>query len=272
MADTWYGTLYESLSPEQVMGYLKSGYHWMVGKPITIAMTGMQGVGKTVLFHYLTGKVYEANYVSPLQSQAMEKGKVTKKPDGEKRRLFFNVIPGQSAAPRSDAIETVFLSETPVDVVIHVVSYGHATTRNQGAVQVLLNDEGIDTIEKYRELQLEAELKDLEETCKAIRDTHRKHRKPYHLLVAVDKIDLYHDRLAQARAYYESDSGSPFVTKLKELMTQIGTDNISWQVLPVCGHLEDFVWNEQTLHPQLNVRQRNQHIYQFLKSLETFCH
>jgi nucleoside-triphosphatase THEP1 len=77
---------------------------------MNIAITGMQGVGKSALYDYLSGKAYQPGYQPPLQSQKLERERV--KQGG--KRLLFSVIPGQSegAAPRLEAIDKVFGPET----------------------------------------------------------------------------------------------------------------------------------------------------------------
>jgi putative protein kinase ArgK-like GTPase of G3E family len=60
----------------------------LLGKSVSLAFTGMQGAGKTVLLDHLTGKALKTEYKQPRQSQALERGIIT----GPKRRLRVAVV------------------------------------------------------------------------------------------------------------------------------------------------------------------------------------
>jgi hypothetical protein len=60
---------------------------------------------------------------------------------------------------------------------VHVVANGLTTLRSREAEGVLVSS-GIDTIPKLQTQQRKAEIKDLDETCRILRQAIRKHKKP----------------------------------------------------------------------------------------------
>lgn len=246
---------------------LTGGLARLVGKAVSLAFTGMQGVGKTVLLDHLTGKAQRKDYKKPRQSQALERGIV--KSAG--RRIRVSVVPGQNAEPRYLALDQLFHGKNPVQGVVHVVSYGYASIRNEDSARAMVKDLRLNTLAKYAKYQMERELEDLEQTCEAIRASHRKHHAPGWLLVAVDKIDLYHDRLPKAREYYSSMNDSPFTARLRAIARQVGEDFFRWEAAPVCGVLEEFIWNGKTEVPQIDQTSRDAYLAQFLELLKSYC-
>src|SRR5271157_5430277 len=90
------------------------------------------------LYDYLSGRAYQTGYQPPLQSQHLEKGKIKR----NRKKLLFSVIPGQSegAAPRLEAIDEVFGTDKPVDLLIHVVAFGYAVVRSPSSASSLVKD------------------------------------------------------------------------------------------------------------------------------------
>lgn len=179
---------------------LQGGLSRLLGKKTSLAFTGMQGAGKTALLDHLTGKAEDVGYQRPRQSQGLELATV--KAAG--KRLSVSVVPGQNAEPRYVAMDQLFLGGRPVQGVVHVASFGYASTRNEDAARVMVKESKLTTLTKYAKYQMDRELEDLDQTCGMIRASHRKHHAPTWLVVAVDKVDLFHDRLAKAREYYST--------------------------------------------------------------------
>ncbi len=252
---------------DDIRHMLDTGLKAFFGKKTTIAITGMQGIGKTVLLDHLTGQGLEKGYTLPLQSQAVEKGKVAT--GGQ--RILVSVVPGQNAQPRLLALDSIFGGRHPVQGVVHVVGNGFATVRTKGAVEVLTRDLKLTTIKKYRGHQLDKELKDLDRTCEAIRESHRKHRAPSWLIVAVGKADLYQDTMNKARQYYSPEGETPFSARLRELTDQVGSDNFRWAAVPVCSIVEPFEWSQKRVNPQIDDAARDDYLKQFLLELRSYC-
>jgi GTPase SAR1 family protein len=232
-----------------------------------LAVTGMEGAGKTVLLDALTGKAFQRNYTKPTRSQKMETGSVA----ADTRKIILAVVPGQQAHPRHVALDDIFRGKRPVDGAIHVVSSGFASVRTTDAVRVLVTDHGITTVRKFRQYQKRREVEDLQETCRAIRDAHRRHHAPKWLVVAVDKVDLYHNELAEIERQYSPSAQTDFVRELNALAEQVGTDFFRWTALPVIGCIENFEWNGHTHHAQLQEEWRERYLKQFLTELVSYC-
>jgi hypothetical protein len=179
-------------------------------------------------------------------------------------------VPGQEAPPRLAALEELFSSKKPVDGVIHVVSNGFIELRGEASQSVLV-EKGVSTIDDFRAHQLALEIKDLNATCERIRQSIHKHKKPKWMLVAVTKVDLYYSSLQQVAKYYSPEGDSEFVSRLKQLQGQVGTDNFSWDAAPVCSWLDDFRWNRQTAPSVLKPYQRDHYLALFANRLESFC-
>jgi len=232
-----------------------------------IVFTGLGGAGKTVLFDFLSGQGFKQNYKPPRPSQSVEKGKVRK----ENRKMAISVLPGQMDSPRMQGINEIFLDKNVVDGVIHVVCNGFVDVRDKTAREFLIKDQSLKTIEKFRQVQLREELRDLDETCKILRQSIQKHQKPKWLLIAVTKIDLFYDKLDVVREYYSPSGSSEFAKRLKLLQTQVGTDNFRWETVPVCTWLNDFEWNNEKAASVLNTDERDHYLTQFAEEMAEYC-
>jgi len=260
---------------DDIRGLVGGGMRKFFGRKTTIAITGMQGVGKTVLLDHLTGKPYKIvgkeikyDYTPPLQSQASETGKAKAK----KKRIVLTTVPGQDAEPRHIAIDKLFNTREPVDGVIHVVGNGYARVRTESGRRALIRDLGVDTVEKYRTHQLERELTDLKDTCDAIRAGHKKRHMPKWMIVAVDQVDLYQDTVLDVRDYYSRESNSQFARMIKELKTQVGTDFFRWDdTVPVSAFLDAFEWNNAKVESKISGEIRDAYLVQFIEILKSYC-
>jgi Cdc6-like AAA superfamily ATPase len=78
---------------EDIQNNFQKVSNWLLGEKSTIVITGLPGVGKTVLSDYLTDVAYKRGYTSPLKSEDLE----IRKTSIQKQRLDFKVIPGQDS-------------------------------------------------------------------------------------------------------------------------------------------------------------------------------
>ena len=253
----------------------KKGSNWFLTwwanyfgtKKCNIAFTGMEGVGKSVLYDYLTGKGFHPDYKPPIQSQIKESGDMV----AGKARLVAQIVPGQkSSEPRYTALHEIFLEKEPVEGVIHVVSFGNAVIRNEDTRHQRINAEGIDTADKFRAYQREQEIADLKDTCNWILQAHHQRRYPKWMIVVIDKVDLFSSSIADARQYYSANSGNQFAAALNGLREQIGTAFFRWQTIPICAHLENLTWNKGTIQSKMTPEKRNAYVNQFQSLLETY--
>lgn len=187
----------------------------------TVAVTGMTGVGKTRLANRLAGRSSSDTTVEA-GSAVMER---RTSHSSRLRGFRFRVVPGDNAATRLGALDEVFHDE-PVDGVLHVVAFGHATPRRAGGVSGPAD-------ERTREEQLAAEVDDWSITAHRIAAMCVRRDKPVWLVIAVTKADLFPDRVDEAVHYYSPGSGSPFGRKLDDLRALAGGARLSIDVLPV---------------------------------------
>src|SRR5207253_308276 len=111
-------------SRKDIWEILKGIRDAVFGKRINLAITGMEGIGKTVLRDLLVGTALKDDYQKPTRSQKLEKGRVRLG-----QRILMNVVPGQEAHPRYVALDELFHSKKPIDGVIHVVANGFGLIR-----------------------------------------------------------------------------------------------------------------------------------------------
>ena len=185
-----------------------------------VAVTGMTGVGKSQLADRLTKRA-AGNGVAEVGSAVMER-RTRRSP--RLHGFRFLVVPGDNAATRLGALDEVFHDE-PVDGVVHVVAYGHATPRRAAGTT--------GTGSATREEQLAAELEDWTITSHRIASMAVRRDRPIWLVIAVTKADLYPDEVDEAVHYYSPGSGTPFGDKVDALRALAGGAKLSIDVLPV---------------------------------------
>ena len=250
---------------EELVSY---GVGSLFGSRTEIAITGMAGVGKTILLDFLAGDGFKSDYKPPLQSQDKERKKIK----AADRRMRLTTVPGNRASlPREETLHELFEGRHPVNGVIHVVANGFAVKRSSEAVDQFA-ELGIDSIAKYRKQLLKEELDDLITTCSAIHKSHRLHHKPSWIIVIADKIDLYHGEAAAARDYYSPASKNKFGRQIHELILNVGRSFLRWEeTVPLCTHIEKFTWGTETVENQLDPSDRNAYFNQFLALLKSYC-
>jgi GTPase SAR1 family protein len=249
---------------EEIQNNFQKITNRLLGEKSKIVITGLPGVGKTVLSDYLTDVAYKRGYASPLQSDDLE----TRATSIQKQRLDFKVIPGQNSPQRNNALDELFADNESSDIngVIHVVANG--MSRLNSSSQEYRSGE---SLQDYQQKRLIEEVEDLRQICDLIRKSIRKSRQPSWLLVAVTKVDLYYDSIETARDRYSIQGQSDFSDQMKILSNQVGSDNFRWDALPFCGRLDDFILGNQTYSPQLREHQRDHYVAQFSKKLVSMC-
>lgn len=188
----------------------------------TVAVTGMTGVGKTLLVHRLSRRS-SVSVEADVGSAVMER---RTRRAARLRGFRFRVVPGENAATRLGALDAVFHDE-PVHGVLHVVANGYATPRRTAGTT--------GAAEATREQQLARELEDWTITAHRIASMAVRREHPTWLIIAVTKADLYPDRIEEAVRSYSPGSGTPFGDRLDELRALAGAAKLSVDVLPVCA-------------------------------------
>ena len=250
---------------KELREFVSAVWSRMFQKRTELAITGTEGVGKSVLLDNLTGKAFEPGYAKPWKSQSEEQGIVQ-----SRQRIRASIVPGQVGTPRYESLDRIFDGKKPMDGVLHVVSTGLPLIRDATRRQSLISDQ-VGTIRKFRSFHRGIELKDLEVTCDAIRAAHRRFHLPKWLIVVVDKIDLFQDKVLEEQRYYSPDFDSDFTRVLNELRYNVGRDNFRWTTVPVCGWPEDFEWNGEVLASRMASETRQAYLEQFVGELESFC-
>lgn len=123
-------------------------YNYFLGKKSALAITGMAGVGKTVLYDHLRGDAPKLGYQPPGTSRKAERGHVL----SSHQRIGLVVVPGQHFSVRLEELGKLFADKPGVDGVIHVVSYGYNTIR-QEEMQQLFRERGIKDLDEFLRLQ-----------------------------------------------------------------------------------------------------------------------
>jgi hypothetical protein len=215
-----------------------------------VAVAGLQGAGKTVLFDHLSGDGFKPEYKLPAQSTGVEK----RKAHGDR----FFVIPGQDSAERRAALDIHAAGNSKLAGLIYVACNGFVQTRRPEAKDVLEEQLNFD---QYLASQRQREAADLEEIGAHFRRSVRSKRRKSWILVVVNKFDLFcsADAAADARQYYEQP-GSDFSKSMAELIGNMGADNLSCTFWPASSWPEDFEYGANRIESRFSLEQRGRSI------------
>lgn len=203
-----------------------------------IAITGNAGTGKTLLAAQMHGRARELFFDLPKESTNVEVEAIT---PGKWSKLV-RVLPGQTSVRAKGEIE-VFEGNDSLEGVIHVVDFGFTSPRDDASIATLIKTDQIDTLEKLRAYNLQAELSALGDLFVDIRRLQTKHKKPKWLVIAVNKIDLYCNERNNALNHYHPYGNGEFGTRLKAFMQEIGSSNLKVYIVQSCAYEKNFIWN-----------------------------
>lgn len=213
-----------------------------------IAVLGRSAVGKSVLTERLRGLPKDLSWTAPTLSRTVETAVVSV----EKSPLIVRTIPGQASRERDDGIHEAMSSHGKLDGIIYVADWGYTSVRDEAIRRDMIASHGLERLEDARKFNLESEIRDFEEVTARIRESIARCGKPNWLLIAVNKADLFYDKIDEAQAYYHPRLNSPFTVSLRRMIEQVGLDNIRCEAIPVCSWMEDFEWNGEKVLSKIN--------------------
>jgi hypothetical protein len=221
-----------------------------------IAITGIRGAGKSVVYDAITGRVNDS---APYPFRGHDEDiDISRAKTGEhhKRRSKVFIIPGQlPAAEQEQAFNQMFRYGHKPRGIIHVVSWGYdwiwgdsnrrawcefqeATNKKVDLAQLLL--------ENRRE-----ELAYFRIICDELNSAWAKRPPGVWLIIAVTKCDLFWSQIDDAKDYYlpdgKSDKARPFRSRLSKLVSSLHEGGLSQlAVLPVSSVRTPFDFSEST--------------------------
>ncbi|MEW2117728.1 ATP-binding cassette domain-containing protein [Streptomyces sp. NPDC005474] len=203
------------------------------GSPIIVM--GPSGSGKTRLWSHLT-----QNSPPDQMSVSTDDGYLVRR---NRQAHSIITIPGQFSKTRFFDTDDLFGSETRIEGIIFVASYGYDRVwANQDVVASWLESYDLETL---RQRQMRNELDKFSDLCRLIlqkRDLALPDSQPKWLLVVVNKLDLFWGSSEDARKYYQVGNDGDFGARAATLMQQLGTA-MNFQILPVAALPGDYAFN-----------------------------
>lgn len=227
-----------------------------------IAITGHPGAGKTILSNQLYGYARHFGFELPEESEKKE----VESFDATSWARIVTVIPGQEASRVQD-VRNILSENKSLEGVIHVVDYGFYAPRNAIQAHINVTDDGLDTVEKLRTKNLAVELRNLDILLSDIERGYQENKVPKWVIIAVNKIDLYKEKLSDALAYYHPDGKSDFSKRIKDFQNRIGSQNIKFYIIKACSWEVDFEWNNEKIESNLEKREQFSIMEDFSSSL-----
>jgi hypothetical protein len=221
---------------------------------VPVAVTGLGGAGKTMLYDSLLGKVDLIDYRPKDRSDTVETHRTVIGTDSGKVRVKTIVVPGQWAGPKLDAFRRDFSESRMPSGVIHVVCWGYNRVWESYERQAVLDDlastrgSGGVNLDVLRARNLDEELEDFRETCVRLKDAW-KGRRGVWLIIAVAKCDLFWPGRNLARDYYIPATGRPasesrFCAVLRDLIGYVGEANLQdVAIVPVSCFPETYIFD-----------------------------
>lgn len=213
-----------------------------------VVVVGRPGAGKSVLMERLGGQTGDINWQPPSVSSSVESAVLAL---GQKP-LIIRTIPGQDSRERANGLHEALNSHKSLQGIIYVADWGYNAERQAPVAHDRINREGIDTIEKVRSFNLDAELEDFRGIAQRIKDTHARTGEPIWLLVVVNKADLFFRKLGDAQSYYHHGIPSNFSALVNDIIKSVGANSFRYETIPISSWHEDFVWNGKTVQSRLD--------------------
>jgi energy-coupling factor transporter ATP-binding protein EcfA2 len=229
-----------------------------------IAVLGRSGVGKSVLLQRLNGLPGKVNWNPPPPSREVEPAVL----DVNGRAQIVRVIPGQTSRERYNGLHESLGKHRSVRGVIYVTDWGYTDERKKAVKTDMIAQQGLNTVAKIRDFNLERERRDFELVCERIRESVSRLGCPHWLMIVVNKADLFMNQIDEARAYYHPSGMSSFTAPLIRLINYVGASHLRCDAVPLSSWGESFEWGEETVPTRLAEVEARALIQNFVKHLD----
>lgn len=247
-----------------IQGWWKKCLAYMERGDTNVLVTGRPNVGKTVLVSQMLGDAKDAYYSLPKESRTVEVNAVT---IGAWAHLV-RTLPGQSSQIRTDGMNEAFGKNPNLSGVIHVVDFGYTAPRDPAIAQGLIKENSLDTIEKLRDYNLTNEIDEVKNLLVSIERAIPDERKSlFWLVIAVNKIDLFKERLDEALLFYHPEGNSGFSKALAAVQKRVGSNSLKIYVVSTCAYEVDFLWNGITVKSGLSVQEQRVIVREFMETV-----
>lgn len=191
---------------------------------IPVIITGNSGAGKTRLWSALTGKKFVDS-----SSRNTDDGYLFQ---AHRTPIALVTVPGQDSLPRFSTLRQVFGPGSRLDGVIFVASFGYdhlwpGRPANSAAAGLASITEQ-ELLEWNRRLERDA----FREICTRISEMSAFRSPPHWLLVVVNKVDLYWNRIGDAAQYYMPGGKTEFDKIATDLLVGVGMNNLKYDIVP----------------------------------------
>ena len=233
---------------------VKARVKFKLGVSPHILVLGRGGVGKTVLLDHISNETSSKEWQLPDTSTTTE---LKTAELGEWYKIIA-VAPGQNTLERRKAVDDALNTKNNLQGIIYLTNFGYTEIRHEGLKEELIQ-EGLTDIESIRKKNLDLEFEEFDTFLTFLEHSILNNRGPKWLIIGVNKIDLYFDRLNEAQRYYDPECSGKFRDRIEKLYSQIGRHQLKIVCLPVCSLNEPFSWNnlEVTSKIKSSMRTRN---------------
>lgn len=228
-----------------------------------IVITGHANAGKTILLHQMHGAARELTFVAPNESTKAEVAAVTFPTSSH----LVRVLPGQDGFRTKDELKS-FLDNPSLKGIIHVTDFGFVHPRDETQSNQLIEVDRLQTVEALRKHNLNLEILALENVLHSIRLARQQNENtaPKWLLIALNKTDLFPQKMNEALAHYHPSGSGKFGKVLKKAQTSFG-DSFGIRVAPVCAHPIPFSWNKTNVKTKMQSQQQREVLRDFMASV-----
>ena len=246
-----------------IQEYWKKLLVWSGKSKTNVLVLGAAGAGKSVLIASWNGEANKSEWQPPGPSSSAETSPIS---IGNWTQVV-RVLPGQMSEQRELGLAEAFQAHQELEGIIYVVDWGYTTIRDKAA-KLLLQNNGLTTIELIRKKHLADELAEFRRVLSHIRTSIATKKRPKWLAITLNKSDLYSDRLEEAELYYSPEGNSEFAKEINSFLSDIGKANIFIDFIPVCTQFENYQWGSEIQKTQITSQQEVRgYLKQFIERL-----